>query len=306
MLYFILNPAAHSSESNLLWPAIHQRLHQTDTPYEVCPTRYEGHATKIAHDITEKDPAATVVVIGGDGSIHEVINGLTHMETVTLGVIPHGSGNDFVNGLSLPKDPEYALNAAMHPQKIKTIDLGRLTADGKSSLFAVSCGIGFDASVCQEALSSRIKDSLNGVHLGELAYSAIAAKQIALYEPGPMKVRLDGERVFSYRDVFFLSVMNTKYEGGGIAMVPWAKAADGALDLFVCGDGVTKAELLSALPLARKGLHTHYPHLHFIKCHTCEIIADKKRPVHLDGESGGMHQKVRVSILPSALRVITG
>lgn len=306
MYYFILNPTAHSSQNSLLWPAIHQRLSQTATPYQVFATKYEGHATSIAREITENDPFATVVVIGGDGSVHEVINGLTHLDTVTLGVIPHGSGNDFVSGMKIPMDTEYALNAILNPQKISRIDLGSLEAEHFHELFAVSCGIGFDASVCEEALSSKIKDSLNEVHLGELAYSTIAAKQIMLYEPGSMKIRLDGERVFTYRDVFFISVHNIKYEGGGIAMVPWAKPDDGVLDPFVCGDGVSRAELLSALPLARVGKHTHYPHIHFLKCHTAEIIADKKRPVHLDGESGGLHSKVKISILPSALNVITG
>ncbi|MEE3420612.1 MAG: diacylglycerol kinase family protein [Lachnospiraceae bacterium] len=306
MDYFILNPKAHSSQSTLLWPAIHQRLHQTATPYKVCATEYEGHATVLARDISENDPDATIVVVGGDGSVHEVINGLTHLDTVKLGVIPHGSGNDFVNGLHIPTDPEFALNAILSPRKMKRIDLGCLEADGKKSLFGVSCGIGMDASICEEALSSPIKDTLNEVHLGQMTYGTIGARQVVTYEPGPMKVRLDGERIFTYKDMFFLTVMNLKYEGGGLELVPWARPDDGILDIFVCGDGLTRAELVSAIPLARKGLHVRYPHIHFVKCKTVEVIADKKRPVHLDGESFGLHSKIRVTLLPRALNVITG
>lgn len=304
MYYFIINPKSHSAEKVTVWSQVHQVLHQRGIPYRVIATKYKGHAEKIAYDISSHDPHATIICIGGDGSIHEVLNGLTNLESITFGVIPNGSGNDFARGMHLYTEPKRALEAILHPGLVIPMDLGFLRIGDKIQRFGVSSGIGFDASICQEALSSPIKDALNSIHLGNFTYGAIALKQILIYQPGAMEVNLDGGRHFQYPDVFFISIMNQKYEGGGFMMAPEAKPDDGILDLFVVGDGVTRAELVSALSLTRFGKQVHFPHVHFLKCTSAEIRTDTDRPVHLDGESGGIHSCITAGILPEKLKVI--
>jgi YegS/Rv2252/BmrU family lipid kinase len=306
MLYFILNPASHSAEKTTVWSQVQTRLHQQAIPYRVFATRYAGHAGRLAEEISGRDPQAVIICIGGDGSLHEILNGLLNLSTVTFGVIPNGSGNDFARGMKIPADPDRALDAILSRQRIVPMDLGLLKTGGRSHRFGVSAGIGFDAAVCQESVSSSIKDTLNLAGIGELSYTAIALRQILLYQPGPMEIDLDGDRHFRFRDVFFTCIMNQKYEGGGLMMTPDARPDDGVLDLMVVGDGLTKPQLVSALPLARTGRHVRYPHIHFLKCRKLTITADKKRPVHLDGESGGMENILSAEILPEKLRVITG
>lgn len=304
MYYFLLNPSSQSNGSQGIWPRLAEELKQRNIDYKVFATKYAGHAKELAAAITGDDPEATLVAIGGDGTVHEVLCGLKNIDTITFGVIPSGSGNDFAKGLGIPKNPETAFKAILDPQRYAMIDIGEETQpDGQR--FGVSCGIGFDASICHEALSSSIKDVLNTLHAGNLTYSAIAVKQIALYEPGPMHISMDGGREMDFSKVYFVAVMNQKYEGGGIKMVPDADPTDGALDVFVCSE-ISRARFVRTIPAAFFGGHTKLKGCHFMKCTSIEITADKKRPIHLDGESGGIRRELSVRLIPEKLRVICG
>ena len=102
---------------------------------------------------------------------------------MTLGCIPTGSGNDFVRGLKLEKDPLTALHQILHPQKLRRLKIGQtISPSGCRSAFCVSSGIGFDAAVCNGAYRSGMKDMLNWFHLGKLVYTGTALKQ-RLYLP---------------------------------------------------------------------------------------------------------------------------
>ena len=303
MLNFILNPSSRSRSGPEVWPMIQRTLHQQSIPYEVFASRFKGHATEIARDITKKNPEETLIVVGGDGSIHEVLNGISDLSRATLGVIPLGSGNDFANGMGISKDPAKALQNILRQRKIASMDVGCVKKGKTSSRFAVSAGIGFDAAVCHMALSSSIKNSLNAVHAGSMTYSVIAARQILLYDSETVRVRLDGERSFTFPGTWFVAVMNQCCEGGGLRLCPDASATDGILDVFV-GAGVTRAELVTALPLARFGLHTKYRGIHFLRCRSVDILTEQKRPIHLDGESGGTDNVLHASLEPDTLSVI--
>ena len=304
MYYYIVNPSAASEGGDRIRPILSRIPGERGISYQLLSTEYKGHAASYVRDVTLKDHDATIVVIGGDGSIHEVLNGITDLRHVTLGVIPCGSGNDFVKGMGIPDDPAKALEAVLNPRRIVRMDVGYVKQNDTRRRFAVSTGIGFDAAVCHEALSSRIKDKLNSVGLGKLSYTVIAAKNIIAYKPDNVRVQLDGDRIFTFPKTWFIAVMNQPYQGGGLKLCPGATADDGILDVFVCA-GITRGELVSALPLTRYGLHTKYRGIHFLKCRSVEILTDRKAPIHLDGESGGTDNILRAGLEPHALRVIT-
>lgn len=304
MYYFILNPTAKSKGTDDTWQYTSRTLQQQGIPYRLCATQYSGHAGRLARDISTEDPHATIVVIGGDGSIHEVINGLENPGSVTLGVIPAGSANDFSKGMGISHDPRKALAAILHPSKTIKMDVGRISGGSSgNNRFCVSAGIGFDAAVCHEALSSPIKDALNRVNAGMLTYSLIAAKQIALYEPGPCEIRLDGERRFHFSRVFFIAVMNQRYEGGGLMMTPDAKPDDGVLNVFICSN-MPKSKLIVCLPTAKFGKHVNIKGTHFLKGRSVEILCDRERPIHLDGESGGKSRTLKAGFESEKINVI--
>ena len=115
--------------------------------------------------------------------MNEALQGIADPSKVILGYIPTGSSNDLARDLGIPKEPKAALDLILRNAAPRVMDLGRLTyldedQPEESRLFAVSCGIGFDAAVCAEAMHSPIKDTMNRIGLGKLTYLGIALKQL--------------------------------------------------------------------------------------------------------------------------------
>ena len=109
MYHFIVNPAARSGLGKETWRELRPLLDQKELPYQVHFTRYQTHATKIAKEITSDGARHILIVLGGDGTVNEVLNGICHLSQTELGYIPLGSGNDLARGLGLPADPKEAL-----------------------------------------------------------------------------------------------------------------------------------------------------------------------------------------------------
>ena len=142
-------------------------LKEKNISYQFFLTEYPHHASEIASFICTKESSPVIVVLGGDGTLNEVINGITRPENVVLGYIPTGSSNDFARSLKIPADPWKALDLVLHPGSLKSINIGILRSrTGKKQCFCVSGGIGFDADVTYEALHSKIKNFLNKFHMG--------------------------------------------------------------------------------------------------------------------------------------------
>lgn len=107
MYYFIVNPNSRSGRGRSIWNEIHQQLMLRGVDFQYCLTRYSGHAAEIASDAcalgTESEPVY-IIAVGGDGTIHEVLTGITDFDRVVFGYIPTGSGNDFCRSMRLPFD----------------------------------------------------------------------------------------------------------------------------------------------------------------------------------------------------------
>ena len=151
--------------------------------------------------------------------------------------------------------------------------------------------------------ASGLKKMLNRFGAGKLTYSIVAAKEIAGSDPGTMRVRVDGEKCYSFPKAYFAAVMNQPYEGGGLMLCPSASACDGLLDLFVCAD-MPRTELVTALPFTMYGLHRRHAGVHFMRGRHFEIFAEQKSRIHLDGEAGELSHTMDVSLEKEKLRVI--
>lgn len=216
MYYFIVNPASRSGNGKYVWQKAEKILDQENTEYRVYFTSYQGHATKLARDITARGERLTLIAVGGDGTVNEVLNGIRDFSRVIFGYIPTGSSNDFARCMGLPTDTEAAVQNVLHPARFDKIDLGLMERNGQKRYFAVSSGCGFDAAVCQEALDSRMKRLLNRLHLGKLTYAGIALKQIILCKPVPVTVTLSNGKSRIFSKAYFVSGMNCCCEGGGL------------------------------------------------------------------------------------------
>ena len=306
MYCFIVNPACRSGEGKKIWKQVRSVLDERGLEYRFGITKYAGHAREIAEKFTSSarpGHPVTLVVLGGDGTIHEVLSGIRDPENVIFGFIPAGSGNDFCHGMNLSRDPMEALETILTLGVPAKLDLPVIHYGDESSRFGISCGIGYDAAVCHEVLVTPLKKVFNALHLGKLIYGLIAVKQIVTIKPVAAAIRLDGDRSYTFKKMYFAAVMNQKYEGGGFKFCPDAKPDDGLLDV-IAADSIPKLKLLFMLPTAIWGGHVRTKGIHIMQCRTAEIRCSRPYAVHIDGESGGIRKEISVAVEPVQLTII--
>lgn len=304
MYFFIVNPQSRSKKGQSLWAVISSILENQTDDYEVYFTEYAGHATKLAHQITSEHPDCTLVAVGGDGTIHEVMTGITNHETITFGYIPSGSGNDFARGMGISNNIAEAVEHILHPTTYMNMDVCCAKRDDEEiQRFGVSCSIGFDAGVCYEVEVSPLKSILNRLHLGKLTYALLAVKQVITYKAAPIQLEFDGKHHREFKKAYFAAAFNQKFEGGGVMLAPNAKPDDGCIDVLVV-EGVPRIVILCVLPLAFWGLHKVIPGVHLYRCKNVNIQYTTQNPVHLDGDPCGMHKNLYVAVDEKPLKVI--
>ena len=304
MYHFIANPNARSGQGLALWEKIKLKLIAEHIDYQIHFTHHRHHATEFAAELTAPGDPVTIVVLGGDGSVDEVICGLQNLSRVTLGYIPIGSGNDFGRGLALPSDTMKALDLVLHSEQTRKINLGVLHYHDKVHRFAVSSGIGYDAAICHQLCISRVKVFFNRLGLGKLAYAACSLYRLRRCQPDEMEILLDDTKRLHFKRVFFASAFNLPYEGGGCKFCPDAKPDDDLLDFIVIAN-VPKIIALAILPTVFSGKHTRLPGVHIFRCKKAEVHSKIALPVHSDGEPIYLQKDVSFSLEPETLKIIT-
>lgn len=303
MYTFIVNPNARSGLGHKVWNDIEVILKERNVNYRVYFTRYQGHACEIVRKLTSCRKKCTLIALGGDGTINEVINGIADFSKVTFGYIPIGSSNDFARGAGLSSDYRTALEHILLPSEYTYINIGILEYQDKKRRFAVSSGIGFDAGVCHEIAVSHAKTFLNRLGLGKLSYAYIAVRRILTLSRKPGTLILDGKQKISFQKVYFAAAMNHKYEGGGFKFCPKASSKDDILDIIVVAD-LSKLKILCLLPTAFKGWHTVFKGIYTYRCKTADFYSEAPLPVHTDGEPVLAQKGVSFSLEPNRLRLI--
>lgn len=283
MYLFIVNPNSRSGLGREVWNGVESVLKEKQIEYEVYFTKYQRHATKIVEELTSDGKEHTLVVLGGDGTIGEVMTGIAHPEKVTLGYIPIGSGNDFARGLGLPKDSAKALDIILNSTNRKKLDIGVLKYGNKKRRFGVSAGLGYDAAICHEICVSPVKKFFNKLNLGKLAYVSLSIHCLYRCTPKHLTVTLDDSKKIEFKKAYFATAMNLPYEGGGCKFCPKADPSDGLLDVIVVAD-VAKIHALLIIPTVFFGLHTLSPGVHIYRCKKVELHSEIPLAVHSDGE----------------------
>lgn len=305
MYYFIVNPSSRSGHGKTVWKTVEQVLKQEQAEYQAFFTSHRYHATQLAAEITSKDEKITLVALGGDGTVDEVINGIRDFSKVTFAYIPTGSSNDFARSLRLPSDPEEAIRNILEPKYLRRIDLGLAKLNGKEHRFAGSSGCGFDAAVCHEAIASPFKNVLNRLKLGKLTYVGIALKQIIMSRRFAATMVLDDNKTYHFKKTFFIAGMNCSYEGGGLLLCPKARADDGLLDICVV-ENLPRLVIATMLPTAYFGKHTIFPGIHLHRVKKMNLTFDGQVAFHTDGEPDYAENHLEISCIPNCLTLIAG
>ena len=237
------------------------------------------------------------MVVGGDGSVNEVANGIAGHEGVEIAVIPRGTGWDFARSFGVPHRLDGALDVAL-AGTARTVDLGRASYrawDGSeaSTLFANVASAGMSGAIAQRA--NETTKALGG----KVSYLVATFTVFAKWQNSELRVTVDGEsRVGRMHDVV---VANGTTFGGGMRICPDALPDDGLFDVLTIGD-LTKRDLLLTLPKTYRGAHLPHPKAELLRGAAVTVDADGALPVELDGEQPGT-TPVRFEIVPRALRV---
>lgn len=308
MYYFIVNESSGRGAARKSWLEMKREMSVAGVPFAAWTTRGKGDATALARAasaLSEKE--VKLVVVGGDGTINEVLNGITDFERVALGIVPMGSGNDFVRGVGLPLSPREAMQAIFHAKTRRLIDIGEMRVDEHAPRrFGISAGIGLDARVCDEVDGSLHKTWLNRFGLGHLSYSLQTLSVVANMKGASGEVRFItpfGVEVCQVQDLLFLSAMNCSREGGGVPIAPTAQANDGLFTACMVS-GLSRREVFPRLPLLLLGKHTHLHGVTYLNASRIEISLDTPLTVHADGEVPGGGRDIIFEIKPKALRLL--
>jgi diacylglycerol kinase (ATP) len=264
-------------------------------------TVYPTHATLLAQQAAEEG-YSLVISAGGDGTVHEVINGLMQVpadKRPRLGIVPLGSGNDFAHSIGVQNNPAEALKRVFTGQP-KLIDLGKYDIGrGAPEYFDNTIGMGFDATVTIRT------HRLNWVR-GFMMYLVAVLQTIAMNHEAPrMHIETDLE---SWDDETIMFVAcNGPREGGGFLVAPEADNTDGILDYAsICY--VSQLMMLRLLPEVMRGTHGRFKQIRLGKMHKLHLDAEKPVTIHADGEIvSGFGMDVRhidIEVVPGALEVV--
>ena len=294
-IVFLVNPASANGKTGKRWPDISRAAHAAGLRGEAIFSERAGQLGDLAREAADEG-ATLLVVVGGDGTVHEVVNGIAGREGVELALIPRGTGWDFARTHRVPKRLDEALRIAKEGEA-RPFDLGRATylANGSSQTawFANMASVGMSGAVAAKANSTT---------------KALGAKTSYLYALGTvfarwknveLRVRVDEEERSGLMEDTIVAV--GRYLAGGMMITPDAEPDDELFDVLLIGD-LTKTELVRVMPKIYRGTHLPHPKGEVLRGRTVSIEADDPLPIQLDGEQPGT-TPVRFEIAPAAIRL---
>ncbi len=269
MINVITNAKNSEGKNAKKLETVKQVFERAGLEYKFLFTEYAGHAREICRELTKDGNETTVVAMGGDGTLHEVLNGICYPEKCCLGIIPLGSGNDFATAVGVNLDVKYAAEtvAFKSPRHIDYIEL----KNGLRSINAV--GTGVDVEVLKRAYS--------GKKHGKGKYLSALLKTIAKFKSFRCTVTYDG--ITEEHDGIIACIGNGMQIGGGIKLFPHADTCDGMLDLIIV-DFVSRPKLIGALIKLVSGKVEKIKEVKLVRCKSVSISREGNYTIQAEGE----------------------
>ncbi|MGD0246485.1 MAG: diacylglycerol kinase family protein [Streptosporangiaceae bacterium] len=298
-LVLIVNPRAGRGKVDAALPEVERVLREAGLRYRIVRTTHPGHATEAAREAL-RDGERFLVAVGGDGTVHEVVNGMISggrpvAPDAVLGVVAAGSGCDFVKSFGLPPDAAQAAGRLAGDQ-LQVIDVGRVTCAGQDQpryfVNIAEAGLGA-AVVARTAGLTRA-----GRILGGAKYAAGFWLTLPRFRPAPVRLDADGH-AYAWR-AFNVVVANCRFYGGGMQISPNSDPGDCLLDVLVMTG--PKSDSFTTLPKVYKGAHLPHRHIAELRAGRLRVEADPPFPVEADGEILGS-TPASFGILPGVIRL---
>jgi YegS/Rv2252/BmrU family lipid kinase len=281
---FIINPLAGNGKAERKWKVFKEGL---DFPYEFHMTQSSKDATAIAKRITSGIQSKQLIIaFGGDGTAHEVIEGLIDSESTIVGVVGAGSGNDFGRGFVSFRSPSEINSYVASKHLHQKMDIGLIQTDNEFYHFVNNAGVGFDAFVAFKVNQSPFKKWLNQFGLGKLTYTYFVIYTLLTFKKFQLSISSNtGQQDF--QNVWFATVSNQPYYGGGMKISPKSDPTDGLLELTVVHD-VSKLKFLVVFATVFFGKHTNFKEVHQMQAPTFTLSTNTSVYRHTDGEFAGL------------------
>ena len=303
----IANPRAQSGAGKKVAERLRRFLQlYLDDPasFDLVQTEHPRHATEIARGAGSYD---TVLALGGDGIIHEVVCGLMRLGAASrpaLGIVPVGSGNDYAQtlGISDYSGRDFARLLSVDPVRM---DIGKIAIDGegagaRTEYFCETCSVGLDAAIAIDTYTLRQKTHLTGNALYMASGLRVFGPRFGTF---PLSVSFDGEAPIEIACHFFAMQMGPTY-GSGFQICPDADPQDGIIDVCYAAGPVPRAVALPIFLRAKNGKHVTSRHVHMRTARRIELsLARDGFPIQADGEQ--IHaRRLSIDVLPHALTVL--
>ncbi len=289
--YLVVNPHGGGGMGLEIKNKILPVFQKAGAELTIIETTHPGHAQELANTL-ELDGYTGFCPIGGDGTMHEVVNGMLNRKDkckIPIGLITGGAGNAFMHDLDL-LDPVEAAKTVVNG-KIQKIDVANLNMNGHQEYIFNIIGWGLVTDVGRKADSIR--------WIGDSRYTIMTALEVFIKKRHPAKLNIDGQIIED--DFLFVIACNTQHTGKGMKMAPNAELNDGLIDVVVVRN-VSRFTLLKLLPSVFDGSHIHHPDLEYYQVREFSLESNDIDQLNLDGEICGttpFHAKV----IPGAIDV---
>ncbi|WZL80529.1 diacylglycerol kinase family lipid kinase [Vallitaleaceae bacterium 9-2] len=286
---FIVNTKAGKGKAKELLPYIEELF---ENP-QIHQTQYLGHAIELAKE--NAGPDTIIYSLGGDGTLNEVVHGVMlsqYSKETIVGIIPCGSGNDFIKSITSIRDPKVLLDQYREGNR-RTIDVGVL--NGRHYINIAS--VGFDAEIVHNAKKYKRLPMFSA----ELAYLISVFATILKLKVYPVNIQVDG-KALKQKEVLLISLANAKYYGGGMKPSPKAVFDDGYLDFCVI-ERVSKIRVPFLLPKYIHGTHEKIKQVQMYRGKSLTIKSQDSLPINIDGEII-WNDQLDVTIKENALTIL--
>ncbi|HSG68259.1 MAG TPA: diacylglycerol kinase family protein [Bacteroidales bacterium] len=302
----VVNPNAGSRKGEKDWPEIRSLLDGSGFAFDHVFTKNRRHAIEVTASMINSKGYRNIIVVGGDGTLNEVVNGV-FMQTkyspgdILIGMIPVGTGNDWCRMYKIPMQYRQAVEIISKGHRF-TQDVGFVSyhdSEGAHERYFINVsGMGYDALVAQK--TNRMKDK---GWSGSFTYLLNIFTSLYQYKYSNFQIELDGKEVFNGR-VLSMNLGICKYNGGGLMQLPFAVPDDGELDVMVI-KSTSRLNIVKHVSKLYDGSFVKLPFISTYRGKRCRIVSRPEGSVFLeaDGESLG-HSPLEFSVIPRALDFI--
>ncbi len=283
----IINPISGVGSKRKIPKLIEEVCAERNAKLNVSFTEYTGHASELTKRAVD-DGVKVIVAVGGDGTVNEIACAMMHSDSV-LGIIPKGSGNGLARELHIPMDTKKAIELIITGNVI-TID----GCQANDRVFFTTCGVGFDAAVSKKFAGEKRR--------GSLTYVKNILEEYLSYKPEVYELLINDQSITE--KAFLVACANASQYGNNAFIAPHANICDGMMDVTILSPFTPLDIAPLAIQLFTKQIERNSK-IKSIKTNKLTIVRQKKGVMHLDGDPVDAEERIDISVIPKALKVLT-